>query len=664
MLVKNLKMGIVICICIGLVSLLCMTGFYLVLRNSVSNAVEKQAEDNMLTVIDGQTELIDLFVKDSETLMREYASADEIKALIKSPDDEKAVKRAQTYTEKYYSQLNKWEGVYLSDWDTKVLAHSNPSAVGMVTRKGDELDPYRQTMTNSSDGFYNGGAFVSPASKMLILNLRMAVYDDDGRTPIGLVGGGPFLSSLNDLLAQQKTTSFDSEQYAILDTNAKIYTYHSDNDMITKEIEDSRLLEILDKVGDDDMAGIYTDGDFTYAYSYMPDQHLVVTMRCDTDELLADSYKIQHSFIVFIIIAELIIIIATVVVSTIITRPLNKVTSAVDKLSNLSLVGSDSIEKYNGKNSEVGRIATSVSSLTGTWQEIMSTLSGCSEQLGDGSEKMIVAVNALSGYATNNTKTTQQLANEARSASQALHSVSMEIDGISEIMDQSKISNNERVEDAKEMLRSADEMFDSVSQKTAETEENIKTSVGYLDALSDINENVELIGQIAKSTNLLAINASIEASRAGDAGKGFAVIASEVKTLSDNTASAAASIARVCDEMNANVSNIKQCLDDIILFIKNDITGIFKDMHTISDKLSDSINAANDDIDSMTTILGRIRGETGRLDSIVGKNEEGVLDINGKAHTTYELVLELNEYIEKNRQTAEDINEIISRFEK
>ncbi len=63
-------------------------------------------------------------------------------------------------------------------------------------------------------------------------------------------------------------------------------------------------------------------------------------------------------------------------------------------------------------------------------------------------------------------------------------------------------------------------------------------------------------------------------------------------------------------------------------------------------------------------ILGRIRGETGRLDSIVGKNEKGVLDINGKAHTTYELVLELNEYIEKNRQTTEDINEIISRFEK
>lgn len=664
MLVKNLRMAVVISICIGLVSLLCMSGFYLVLKNNVSKAVEEQAEDNMLTVIDGQTELIDLFVKDSETLMREYASADEIKSLIKNPSDANAIKRAQTYTEKYYSQLYKWEGVYLSDWDTKVLAHSNPSAVGMVTRKGDELIPYQLTMTSSDDGFYNGGAFVSPASKMLILNLRMAIYDDDGKTPIGLVGGGPFLSSLNDLLAQKKTTSFDSEQYAILDTNAKIYTYHSDNDMITKEIEDNKLLEILDKVSEDDLSGIYTAEGFTYAYRYMPEQHLVVTMRCDSEELLAESVSIQHSFIIFIVIAELVIIIATIIVSTIITRPLKKVTTAVDSLSSLSLAGNEGIEKYSGRKSEVGRIATSVSSLTGTWQEIMRTLSGASEQLGDGSDKMIEAVNSLSGYATNNTKTTQQLANEARSASQALHSVSMEIDGISDIMDQSKHSNNERVNDARKMLKSADEMFDSVSEKTAETENNIKASVGYLDALSDINENVVLIGQIAKSTNLLAINASIEASRAGDAGKGFAVIAAEVKELSDNTASAAASIARVCDEMNDNVKNIKQCLDDIILFIKNDITGIFKDMHSISDKLADSINAANDDIDAMTTILGRIRGETGRLDTIVGKNEEGVLDINSKAHTTYELVLELNDYIEKNRQTATDINDIISRFEK
>ena len=657
-------MAVVISVCIGLVSLMCMAGFYLVLRNNVSNAVAEQAEDNMKTVIDGQSELIDLFVKDSETLMREYASADEIKALLLDPEDQTAKARAQEYTQKYYSSLYKWEGVYLSDWSTKVLAHSNPSAVGMVTRSGDDLIPYQQTMTNSSDGFYNGGAFISPASKMLILNLRMAIYDDKTKQPIGLVGGGPFLSSLNDLLAQEKTTSFDSEQYAILDTAAKIYTYHSDNDMITKEIEDSRLLEILDKVSEDEPSGIYTSDGFTYAYRYMPSQHLVITMRCDTDELLAESYKIQKSFIIFIVIAELIIIIATVVVSTIVTRPLKKVTYAVDSLSSLSLIKDMSIEKYSGRKSEVGKIANSVGSLTDTWQEIMRTLSGCSEQLGDGSDKMIEAVQSLSGYATNNTKTTQQLANEARSASQALYSVSSEIDGISDIMDQSKQSNNERVEDARRMLKSADDMFESVSQKTAETEENIKASVGYLDALSDINENVALIGQIAKSTNLLAINASIEASRAGDAGRGFAVIAAEVKDLSDNTASAAASIAKVCDEMNANVSNIKQCLDDIILFIKNDITGIFNDMHSISDKLSESIEAANDDIDSMTTILGRIRGETGRLDSIVGKNEEGVLDINGKAQTTYELVLELHDYIEKNRKTATDINDIISRFQK
>ena len=406
MFIKNLRMAFVISICIGIVSFLCMAGFYLVLRNSVSDAVETQAEDNMLTVIDGQTQLIDLFVKDSETLMREYASADEIKSLAKNPTDEKAVQRAQTYTERYYGGLYKWEGVYLSDWDTKVLAHSNPAAVGMVTRKGDDLIPYRQTMTDSSDGFYNGGAFVSPASKMLILNLRMAIYDDDGRTPIGLVGGGPFLSSLNDLLAQQKTTSYDSEQYAILDTVNKIYTYHSENDEITKPIEDERLLNILDKVTEEEPSGIYTDGGFTYAYRYMPAQRLVVTMRCDTSELLAESYNIQHSFIIFIIVAELIIIIATIVVSTIITRPLKKVTYAVDSLSSLSLIKDRDIERYTGRKSEVGKIADSVSSLTDTWQEIMRTLSGCSVQLGDGSDKMIEAVNSLSGYATNNTKTT------------------------------------------------------------------------------------------------------------------------------------------------------------------------------------------------------------------------------------------------------------------
>lgn len=182
-----------ISICVGVISLVCMIVSYSVLSGSVTNTVSKQSAENMITALDGQANLIDLFVSDSETIMKEYGTAHELKELLLDPENPEKIAVAQAYTEKYFGNLYQWEGVYLSNWDTKVLAHSSAGAVGMVTRIGDALAPYRATMTSAPGGFYNGGAFVSPASKQLIFNLRMAIYSDE-KEPIGLVGGGPFLS--------------------------------------------------------------------------------------------------------------------------------------------------------------------------------------------------------------------------------------------------------------------------------------------------------------------------------------------------------------------------------------------------------------------------------------------------------------------------------------
>lgn len=169
--IKNLKMSTIIALCAGIITCICMVILYLTLSNNVSNAMSKNAIDNMMTALDGQSNIIELYVSNSEKLLKEYTSADEINNLLEYPNNPDYIKSAQEYTEKYFAHLDDWEGIYLSDWNTKVLAHSSPLAVGMVTREGDALPPYRATMTDSPNGLYNGGAFISPASKELILNL-------------------------------------------------------------------------------------------------------------------------------------------------------------------------------------------------------------------------------------------------------------------------------------------------------------------------------------------------------------------------------------------------------------------------------------------------------------------------------------------------------------
>lgn len=127
--IKKIKMSALISISVGLISLLCMAVIFFALSSSVTSIVKSQTVCNMTTALEGQANLIEQFVADSELLMKEYATSADLKKLLIDPENPEYIAAAQSYTSKFFSNLDEWEGVYLSDWDTKVLAHSSPSAV-------------------------------------------------------------------------------------------------------------------------------------------------------------------------------------------------------------------------------------------------------------------------------------------------------------------------------------------------------------------------------------------------------------------------------------------------------------------------------------------------------------------------------------------------------
>ena len=659
---KHLKMATIITISVAIIAFLCLSCLNLVITSRVTATAQESAIDNMNTALDGQANMIKLFVAESERSLKEYATAAELKELLLDPENPEKIQIAQDYTTRYFAQLDQWEGIYLSNWETKVLAHSAPPAVGMVTRKGDSLAPYQATMTSSPNGFFNGGAFVSPASSQLIFNLRMAIYDDNGN-PIGLVGGGPFLSGLNELLSKMQIAGMEKESYAILDAANNIYTYNTDNELIMAAVEDESMLSILEEVKAGTTNGVYYEGkDNIIAYEYLSEYNLILTMKDSKDEILAASNKIATTNIVLTVATLVIVILAIFATSHFITRPLRKVQNAVNDLGELSLEQNREIQNFIGNRNEVGTIATSVNSLTITLRDVVDTLRGCSGTLADGSVVMQNTVSSLMDCAEENSRTTEELSENINDTSETIHKVNTDIETIHSIMTESKKSNAERILVADSMINNAGTLSASINDKAAQTEHDIKQAMEYLNELNSINAKVKRIQEIASQTNILAINASIEAARAGQYGAGFSVVAEEIKNLSSNSADAANEISEVCKEMNNNISGIEACFREIIEFIKTDIANSFSDMNSISGKLKDSMDATNDELEKISALIESIKQESRHFDEIITSNEQSVRSITEKAEITYSMVHELDTLTTANLNAAEEINKIVDQF--
>lgn len=271
-------------------------------------------------------------------------------------------------------------------------------------------------------------------------------------------------------------------------------------------------------------------------------------------------------------------------------------------------------------------------------------------------------VTSLVSCAAENSRTTEELTESINDTSRTIQKVNTDIAAIHNIMEDSRQSNAERILVADNMIKNAGTISSSINDKAAKTETNINNAMEYLHALNIINEKVKRIQDIASETNILAINASIEAARAGSYGAGFAVVANEIKNLSTNSAVAANEIFEVCKEMNTNIVSIENCFKEIIEFIRTDIAKSFSGMNDISGQLKDSMDATNNEIDRISKLVDNIQKESRHFDVIISNNEKSVNSITEKAEITYSMVNKLDSLTKTNSNTAKELNKIVDQF--
>jgi len=208
----------------------------------------------------------------------------------------------------------------------------------------------------------------------------------------------------------------------------------------------------------------------------------------------------------------------------------------------------------------------------------------------------------------------------------------------------------------------AQEGGEEVQSTVRETREVSERSDKLARSLNDLQQKAENIGQImsvindiADQTNLLALNAAIEAARAGEAGRGFAVVADEVRKLAEKTMHATKEVEGAISEIQRSTSSAVE-----------EMTSTKALVDTTTERASGAGNTLNDIIGQFEKIADMVQGIAAASEEQSATSDEinrGVSEINTLAQDASERIQNANHAIQEVSRMAGELTDLVKRFQ-
>ncbi|WP_145409612.1 methyl-accepting chemotaxis protein [Paenibacillus xylanexedens] len=384
------------------------------------------------------------------------------------------------------------------------------------------------------------------------------------------------------------------------------------------------------------------------------------------------STKAYLTITILTIIAIVLALVIAILISIMIANPVQKINQAAMKIADGDLTGEAIVIRNQD---ELGGLANSFNTMTANLRGMIASVGMTSEQVAASSEE-------LQASADQNTKAVEQISETVevlstgtleqlgmvQRSSQSMGEMALGTGQIAELAQSVSASALDAANQSTEgnsILQQAVQQMQSV-QKSIVLLTEIMTGLG--DRSTQIGMITEVINGIAGQTNLLALNAAIEAARAGEHGRGFAVVADEVRKLAEESSASAQQITGIVQLIQQDTFNAMEAVKENSVETQSGMD-IVTNAGNVFRRILEAVNKVADEIQEVSAGAQQIAASTddvvkfmNKVSTISEKNSEGTHDVSAATEEQLASMEEIASSAASLAHMAEELQEQVTKF--
>lgn len=409
--------------------------------------------------------------------------------------------------------------------------------------------------------------------------------------------------------------------------------------------------------------------DYVFAYSMLGETGAMVAVLVPSEILMESAKGIQSNTLIMVAIAIVLAAGICMFLARTMKRGMKTVTERLEKVSGgdfTASVPTKSKDELGLIAGNIDQMAENICGLIMQVKEVIDTVTDVTGQVGEHTGTLIKSSGEISGAISEIEQGVALQAGDAQGCVTQITELSQQIEVVSGYSEEiTRIS-----EDTNGAIREGLEIIDELHEKSKATEEITYAIQSDIVSLNEqtkaIGDFANIINNIAAQTNLLSLNASIEAARAGDAGRGFAVVADEIRTLADQSKEAASEIGGIVGKIQKQTDQTVEAANRagaIVASQNESLDSTLSAFHKVNDRvrqMAENLEKINAGMNYMETVKQEAVNSIMSISAVSEETSANATQVDTNVKMQQGMVDELKQSVELLAEKAKQMGETVN----